>query len=40
MFTYCLGTELCPSLNSYIHALSSNMTVCGEEAFEEAVRVK
>lgn len=40
MFSYCLGTELWPSLNSYIHALSSNVTVCGDGAFEEAVSVK
>ena len=34
-----LGTELCPP-DSYVQALTSSRTVCGDGACEEVIRVK
>ena len=35
-----LWTELCPPQNSSIEALTHNVTICGERAFKEVVKVK
>lgn len=35
-----LGTELCSLQNLYVEALSPNMTVFGDSAFMEVIKVK
>lgn len=33
-------TELCPPANSYVEALTINMTVSGDKAFKEVIKVE
>lgn len=33
-------TEFCPPANSYVEALTINMTVFGDKAFKEVIKVE